>query len=74
MRTLWFIAAVALLGATACNKDTSGGAAVSATPEAPGQVLPEFSSSDPAYWVNGAPSPLASLRGSVVLIESWHPA
>ena len=38
------------------------------------RLLPEFPSSDAARWVNGAPAPLASLRGEVVLIEAWAPA
>jgi hypothetical protein len=38
------------------------------------RILPEFSSSDAARWVNGAPAPLASLRGEVVLIEAWAPS
>jgi hypothetical protein len=36
-------------------------------------VIPEFSSSEPGRWVNGAPMSLEKLRGSVVLIEAWHP-
>ena len=35
--------------------------------------VPDFSSLSPERWVNGAPTSLASLRGSVVLIEAWHP-
>ena len=36
--------------------------------------LEEFSTTDAGRWVNGAPAPLASLRGEVVLIEAWAPA
>ncbi len=37
-------------------------------------VLPDFPDLSPARWVNGAPTGLSSARGSVVLIEAWHPA
>jgi hypothetical protein len=37
-------------------------------------VVPEFSSSEPSHWVNGAPVSLAALRGEVVFIEAWAPA
>jgi hypothetical protein len=36
-------------------------------------ALPDFPSLAPEHWVNGAPTSLASLRGSVVLIEAWAP-
>ena len=36
--------------------------------------LPDFTSTDAARWVNGAPAPLAKLRGEVVFIEAWAPA
>lgn len=38
------------------------------------RLLPDFPSTDTARWVNGAPAPLANLRGEVVLIEAWAPA
>jgi hypothetical protein len=38
------------------------------------RLLPDFPSTDVARWVNGAPAPLASLRGEVVFIEAWAPA
>jgi hypothetical protein len=34
---------------------------------------PEFTSSDAASWVNGAPTTLASLQGSPVILEIWSP-
>jgi hypothetical protein len=37
-------------------------------------VVPDFSSSEPARWVNGAPLSLSALRGEVVFIEAWAPA
>jgi hypothetical protein len=37
-------------------------------------LLPDFSSSEPARWVNGAPVSLPALRGEVVFIEAWAPA
>jgi hypothetical protein len=36
-------------------------------------VLPEFTSMSPERWANGAPLSLAEQRGSVILIEAWHP-
>jgi hypothetical protein len=38
------------------------------------KLVAEFSSTDAGRWVNGAPTPLASLRGEVVFIEAWAPA
>jgi hypothetical protein len=34
---------------------------------------PEFTSTAAASWVNGAPTTLASLRGSPVVLEIWSP-
>lgn len=49
-----------------------------ATTEYGGSIEPrlvaEFTSTDAARWVNGAPAPLGSLRGEVVFIEAWAPA
>jgi hypothetical protein len=59
----------------AASATTSGGTAPAlATADSPyvGQTAPEFPSTDPSRWVNGAPFTLASARGSVVLVESWH--
>src|SRR4051812_40945661 len=39
-----------------------------------GPVVPEFGSTEPSAWVNGAPMRLASARGSVVLVEAWSPS
>jgi hypothetical protein len=36
-------------------------------------AVPDFPSGDPGRWVNGTPESLGALRGTVVLIESWHP-
>jgi hypothetical protein len=51
---------------------------VGATTEYGGTLEPklvaEFPSTDADRWVNGAPAPLASLRGEVVFIEAWAPA
>ena len=38
------------------------------------QPLPEFSSQDPARWVNGAPISLEGAKGQVLFIEGWGPA
>jgi hypothetical protein len=35
--------------------------------------VPDFPSLAAERWVNGSPTSLASLRGSVVLIEAWAP-
>jgi hypothetical protein len=43
-----------------------------ATAESP--PVPDFSSSEPLRWVNGAPVSLATLRGEVVFVEAWAPA
>ena len=53
---------------------SSASVANSAAPSvtAVGEVPPEFPSIDPNRWVNGAPTTLASARGDVVLVESWH--
>jgi hypothetical protein len=37
------------------------------------RLLPEFPKAGAESWVNGAPQSLAALRGSVVLVEAWHP-
>jgi hypothetical protein len=36
-------------------------------------AVPDFTSSAPSSWVNGAPATLASLQGSPVLLEIWSP-
>jgi hypothetical protein len=54
-----------MLGATGPTSELGGGLEALA--------IPEFSSSDAGRWVNGAPVSLEKLRGSVVLIEAWHP-
>jgi hypothetical protein len=38
------------------------------------RLVAEFTSTDADRWVNGAPAPLASLRGEVVFIEAWAPS
>lgn len=49
----------------ACSKAPSGETAAGpAAPELPGRA---------DAWVNGAPVTFAALRGSVVLVEAWHP-
>jgi hypothetical protein len=40
----------------------------------PSRTVPEFTSLDAARWVNGAPAGLEGARGSVVIVEAWHPA
>ena len=37
-------------------------------------VIPDFPTADGSRWVNGEPVSLEKLRGSVVLIEAWHPS
>lgn len=37
-------------------------------------AVPELPSSKASSWVNGAPTPLASLRGAPVLLEIWSPS
>ena len=69
-RTLAFTAALLL---TACHKPDDSTASTSApTPSPPSasRLAPE-TSADPSRWINGPPSPLSALRGSVVLIEAW---
>jgi hypothetical protein len=46
--------------------------ALSESGTAMGEPAPEFSSLEPARWVNGSPASLASAHGDVVLVESWH--
>jgi hypothetical protein len=38
------------------------------------RAIPEFPSAETSRWVNGAPTPMASLRGQVVFIEAWSPS
>jgi hypothetical protein len=37
------------------------------------ETLADFPNLGPERWANGAPVSLAEQRGSVVLIEAWHP-
>lgn len=56
------------LGAAACH-----GRSEQAPPATTPAGVPDFASTDASAWVNGAPTTLASLRGSVVLVEAWSP-
>jgi hypothetical protein len=76
MRTMSASILAVLLGACAASgpgstTPTTGttGALANAAPDA---APPEFPSLDGSRWLNGAPASLASLRGNVVLVESWH--
>ena len=62
---------------SATASTTSGGTNTPVATNAPhetaiGEEPPEFPSTDANRWVNGTPTTLASLRGNVVLVESWH--
>jgi len=68
--------ALTLMGAlhVGCSRSSSSNnnhesPAASAAPLGP--LLADFGSTDPALWVNGAPTSLAAARGNVVLIEAW---
>jgi hypothetical protein len=67
--TLTLAASLALF--TACHKSTTDPARATASVDSPALLAPEMSA-DASLWVNGAPSPLAPARGSVVLIEGWN--
>jgi len=77
-RWLKIAAPVVLLGASAFVGLRIWRGPIGATVEHGGtleaRLLPDFPSTDAARWVNGAPAPLASLRGEVVLIEAWAPS
>ena len=63
--------AAGLLAASAqaaCDKGASSAS------QPAGAVLPELPVADATRWVNGSPQTLAAARGSVVLVEVWHPA
>jgi hypothetical protein len=70
--------AVALLAAAAVLGLRVWRGPIGATTEYGGtlesRLVAEFPATDASRWVNGAPAPLASLRGEVVLIEAWAPA
>jgi len=55
-----------LLGSAACTKPPAKGSES-------GPPIPEFTKTDAASWVNGPPFRFADARGSVVLVEAWHP-
>jgi hypothetical protein len=77
-RWIKIVAPIVLLGASAVvglrvlRGPVGATTAYGGTLEA--RVLPDFPSTDAARWVNGAGTPLASLRGEVVFIEAWAPA
>jgi thiol-disulfide isomerase/thioredoxin len=67
-RTTLLIVALLLTLSTAVFVESRRGAnaaAVQATP------APEFTSLDPADWINGPPQRLADLRGRVVMLDVW---
>ncbi len=64
------VLAASFLLLAACHKPTPDPARASANADAPALLAPEMSA-DASSWVNGAPSPLAPARGSVVFIEAW---
>jgi thiol-disulfide isomerase/thioredoxin len=37
-----------------------------------GAPIADFPRGPPEAWINGAPAPLASARGGVVLVQAWH--
>jgi hypothetical protein len=65
----------ALVASASSGGDTPADAEEAATRSAtmvPGAEVPEFPSQDADRWLNGTPFTLASARGNVVLVESWH--
>jgi hypothetical protein len=74
MKTALALAAVLCIGAGAFRVLRGpSGASVAYGGSVEAAVAPDFPSTDATSWANGAPTTLAALRGSPVILEIWSP-